>query len=309
MPRPGLAVGPSVWCAAGVPDRSSAEPASAPRARWLGDAVADLLTGSRCVGCDVAGALLCPGCRSGLPVRAVRAAPDPRPPGLPQVWSAGPHHGVLRALVVGHKEEAHLALRPPLAELLALAVADGARAAALDGRVLLCPVPSRPGAARRRGHDPLRAVVRLAARSLRRAGHDVHAVELLRPGAGARGVRDQGDLGAVERAANVAGTLTVPSPVLARVGRRHRAAWVVVCDDVVTTGSTLVEAARALGAVGLPVPFAATVTATPRRRPAPLSKPPAEPPSEQPSEPSSEVTRLFARDSRARSLPPVGPTH
>lgn len=284
----------AVCCAQRVP-RRDLPPTAPPRGdgRWLGDAVADLLTGSRCVGCATPGALLCTRCRDGLPTRAGPAVLDPWPRGLGPVWSAGPHAGVLRALVVGHKEESQLVLRAPLAALLALAVADGCAAvrhgAPVPGPLLLCPVPSRPGAARRRGHDPLGAVVARAARVLRRWGHDAHVADLLRQAPGVRGVRDQGELGAEGRATNVAGTLFCPTARLDRTARRHPHGRVVLCDDVVTTGATLQESSRALRAVGVPVLVAATITTTPRR--------------------STPGRPGFPADSRARSLPPVGGTH
>jgi len=80
-----------------------------------------------------------------------------------------------------------------------------------------------------------------------------------------RGVQDQAGLGAAARSANLDGAL--------RVRRRHRAlpagAVAVLVDDVVTTGSTLTEAARALEAAGVVLLGAATVAAAadPRARP------------------------------------------
>jgi predicted amidophosphoribosyltransferase len=61
-----------------------------------------------------------------------------------------------------------------------------------------------------------------------------------------RRVRDQGELGATERRANLRGALAVrPAVRQALVGRSC-----VVVDDVVTTGTTAAEAARALTEAG-----------------------------------------------------------
>ncbi|MDT9594917.1 phosphoribosyltransferase family protein [Nocardioides zeae] len=254
-------------------DRPTDRPAATP---WLRDALVDLVAGGRCVGCDRPGRLVCAGCRAGLAVPGAGPRPafvDPRPPGLGVVWSATTHEGVARGMVVGLKERAHLALRRPLADLLAGAVlgaatealgAAGTPRTPAAARILLCPVPPSPGSVRRRGHDPVGGVTRTAARVLRAAGHDVRLVPLLV----SRGaVADQGDLGAAERVLNVRGTLWCPAAVLERARRRHGSGHVVVCDDVVTTGSTLLEARRALAAVGVQVVAGATVTSTPRRSP------------------------------------------
>jgi predicted amidophosphoribosyltransferase len=76
---------------------------------------------------------------------------------------------------------------------------------------------------------------------------------------------DQSGLDARARAANLAGSIHCPSPALRRLARRHPAARVVVCDDVLTTGATAREAQRALEGVGLRVVAIATVAATTRR--------------------------------------------
>ena len=107
------------------------------------------------------------------------------------------------------------------------------------------------------------ALVRAAARELERGGVPARAVPLLatRPG-----VADQSGLDAAARAANLHGALRVrPGPLRRLAGGVPEIAGAVVCDDVVTTGATLVEAQRALRAVGVPVLGSATVAATARR--------------------------------------------
>lgn len=234
--------------------------------REVVDGGVDLLLGGRCVGCARPGRLLCRPCAAALPAGGHLAWPTPVPVGLVPPWAAGEYAGTLRAMVVGHKERRLLGLRAPLAELLAGAVAT-AVAGAPRGPVLLVPVPSRRGSARARGHDPTAAVTRAAGRRLRAAGLEVVVHPLLRSRAG---VVDQAGLGAEERAANLTGSMCCPTPALRRLARRTTHARVIVCDDVVTTGSTLREAQRALEEVGLTVLAAAAVAATRRRTPAPV---------------------------------------
>jgi predicted amidophosphoribosyltransferase len=186
--------------------------------------------------------------------------PDPVPPGLVQTWACAAYDGVVRELVLGLKERQLFSLARPVAAMLAASV----RAVPQTGAVVLVPVPSRPATVRARGHDPTWAVTARAARLVAAEGRDVTAQRLLalRPG-----VVDQTGLGAGERAANLAGSMTCPSPRLGRLGRRRDRATVVVCDDVLTTGSTAREAQRALENVGLEVVGIAVVAATERRRP------------------------------------------
>jgi len=235
------------------------------------DAALDLFLGSRCVGCDVPGRMLCPACRDGLEGQPRGAWPAPVPDGLVTPWVAEAYDGAVRALVVGHKDRGQWGHRRVLGDLLAQAV-HGA-AAHLDPAVplLLVPVPSRPGSGRRRGYEATEALVRRAASRVRRERPAVVASLLV-----SRGADDQAGLDSAGRAANIAGSMHCPSAALARVGRRWTRAHVVVCDDVVTTGSTAREAQRALAAAGLPPVAVAAVAAT-RRRAGPTGDPPVGP--------------------------------
>ncbi len=218
----------------------------------------DLLLGGRCVGCELPGRTLCPRCRRGLPTAAHQVWPRPSPPGLATTWAAADYDGTPRALVIGLKEHRLLGLAAPLGDLLAHALA----AAVPAGPVVLVPVPSRPSSVRSRGHDSTLTITRRAARRLSQGRGAVPVVSLLalRPG-----VVDQAGLSAPERAANLAGSMCVPTSRLRRLAATLPRVRVVVCDDVLTTGSTAREAQRALEAVGLSVSAIAVVAATRRR--------------------------------------------
>jgi predicted amidophosphoribosyltransferase len=227
------------------------------------DAFRDLVLGSGCVGCARPGRLLCPECRATLPADPRPAWPTPTPPGLVSPWTTAEYDGVVRALVIGHKEHRMLALTAPLGLLLARSVEGATTGLSLDrGVLVLVPVPSRPGSARRRGHDPTRAIARAAAVRLRAGGVDARCAGLLRSRVG---VVDQAGLGADERSANLAGSMCAEPAGLRRLAALGRPVHVVVCDDVLTTGSTAAEAQRALRAVGVAPIGVATVAATRRR--------------------------------------------
>lgn len=233
------------------------------------DGARDLLLGGRCTACDRPGATLCAGCREEMERTAALTCaptlPHPCPPGLLPVWSCGAYAGAVRALLLAHKERGRQELARPLGSLLAQSVAGALapRGPLPLAPVLLVPVPSRPAAVRARGRDAGRALTRAATRELRRQEAAVRHAPLLatRPG-----VADQAGLGVEDRAANLQGAFRVRAGALRRLAAREPlVAGVVVCDDVVTTGATLLEAQRALSAVGLRVLGHATVAATTRR--------------------------------------------
>ena len=239
---------------------------------WL-DAWLDVVVGSRCSGCGRPGRALCPSCEAVLQVRPRVAWPTPTPRGLLPPFAATDYDGVVRAVVVDHKEHGRLGLARPLGRLLAAAVVEVWRlhtevtgragtVPVLDPVLDLVPVPSHGSVVRGRGHDPLLRMARVAAATLRDAGGDVRVRRLLRvavrPG-------DQAGLGAAERQANLHGRFALASPpggAATRTGGRP----LVLVDDVITTGATLREAQRALESAGLVPLAAATVAATRRRR-------------------------------------------
>lgn len=228
---------------------------------WVLRDLLDLVLPESCAGCGCPAGLLCAACRAALAGPARVRWPDPVPPGLPVPWSVAPYDGPVRSAVVAAKEHGRTRLAGPLGDALARAVvAAGGRGSGPAAAELLVPAPSRRAAVRARGHDPTLRLARRAAAVARAGGRPMAVVPVLRV---ASQVRDQAGLDAAARAANLAGRLSVPGRLVPLVAGRR----VLVVDDVVTTGATLAESARALRAAGAEVLAAATVAATSRRTP------------------------------------------
>lgn len=203
--------------------------------RALADALA-MVFPVWCAGCDAPGELLCPGCRGALTpdVRCRRV-------GDLTVYSALGFEGVTARVIRAIKEEGRTSLVGRLAPALAVAVGAAGRGA------LVVPMPATLAARRRRGY----ALPTLLCRS---AGLAPRA--LLRT-QGARA--DQRGLDRAERIRNVVGAFRAHPDAQGRD--------IVLVDDVITTGATLREAALTLRQAGARVVAAATVAATPARRP------------------------------------------
>jgi predicted amidophosphoribosyltransferase len=214
---------------------------------WWRD-LTDLVLPAECGGCGRPRTVLCPECRAVLTAAVPRRVrPAPEPPGLPVVHAAARYADETRALLLAHKERGALALAGPLGTALAGAVRatlGGGRAGTGGATVLLVPVPSGRGAVRARGHDPTRRIALAAAGELRRTGTPARVVAVLRQ---RRPVADQSGLDARQRRANLSGALGVAAAGAGLLGGGP----VVLVDDLMTTGASLAEAARALRAVGV----------------------------------------------------------
>lgn len=207
--------------------------ASSPRSA-LAPALAEALSlvfPTWCAGCDAPDVALCAACRAEL-------VPRPRRRTLPcglVVHSAVPFDGVAARAIRALKEDGRTGLARPLGDALTAVVPGGADA--------VVPIPSSRSGKRRRGY----AVATLLAQ---RGG--LRPRRLLRL---TRDTVDQRGLGRAERERNLSGAFVAP---------RVSGLRVVIVDDVVTTGATLADAARALRAAGAHLVGAATVAATER---------------------------------------------
>jgi ComF family protein len=192
-----------------------------------------------CAGCGTAGPALCRDCRVRLrptvTVREIRGMP---------VLSGLAYQGVVQPVVVAFKNEGRTGLAPALATAL-LAAVEAAVEPVVGDDLLLVPMARTRRSAVDRGYDPVRLLLRKA-----RLPH-TDALRLVRR------PEDQLRLGREERFSNLEGGMATRIPL---AGRR-----VLLVDDVVTTGATLLEAARSVRAAGGSVLGAATVASTPLR--------------------------------------------
>lgn len=205
--------------------------------------VLDLALPARCPGCGRDGPPICRSClpeldaRLDVPPGIPIGLPSDVPPPLLQLEWCAPFAGLTRRALHELKYAGEKRLAIPLGEAIARRwTVAGA------GGDLLVPVPVHADRAKRRGYDQAELIAAAASRGL---GLPVAAV-LRRT----RATTPQFDLDRPERALNVTGAFAVrpvagPGPV----GR-----WIVLIDDVVTTGATLAACAETLldaGAIGV----------------------------------------------------------
>ncbi|MCZ9881008.1 ComF family protein [Arthrobacter sp. B2a2-09] len=152
-----------------------------------------------------------------------------------------------------------------LASVLAPALGKAIRSAVGDGvGICLVPVPSSNAAFRRRGFSPVHLLLGRLRRLDALPGLQMTDALKKAPGFGARGTGTLGQrngqkgLGRGERVRRVRGSMTVR---LFRKGSLEGRACVIV-DDVLTTGATLAEAARAVSVAGGVVCGAVVLAAT-----------------------------------------------
>jgi ComF family protein len=195
----------------------------------------DLALPAQCAGCRREGAALCAECLPALDVR-LEAEPgvpiglpaDIPPPLLQLEWCA-PFTGVTRRALHALKYDGERRLAPPMGA----AIARRWKRAGAAGDALV-PVPASPDRVRDRGYDQAALLAGEAARRLR--------LPMLPAVERTRATTAQFDLDRAGRATNLGGAFRVRGANVPAVQGR----WIVLVDDVVTTGATLAACATVL---------------------------------------------------------------
>lgn len=203
--------------------------------------ILDMTLPAICAGCEREGLSLCTDCAIALDVRADAAAgvpiglPGDIPAPLVQVEWCTSFTGVTRRALHRLKYAGDRRLAEPLGRALAR---RWARAGA--GGDVLVPVPASRDRVRERGYDQASLIARAAG-----AGIGLPVLDdLLERG---RVTAAQFDLDRAARAGNVAGAFRLRAGARLPVGSGpDEAPWIVLIDDVLTTGSTLAACATAL---------------------------------------------------------------
>lgn len=210
--------------------------------------IADLFLGRACSGCGALGTVLCPDCHTAL-----------RP--QPQVhehlihtgtdWLPAAHalayRGAVRRVLYTYKDHRVPELAPTLSPLLEAAIAEVIGGHVAGEPLRIVPVPSRRAAVRRRGFDPVRRVLE----QMRHREDWIIADWLI----------DQRGRGASKRLDRSA-RLHSAREAFRPARRLVPGAVVILVDDIITTGSTVSEAARTLERAGVHVQGIAAIAYT-----------------------------------------------
>lgn len=196
----------------------------------------DLALPPLCAGCGREGDALCRDCRPALDARLRQ--PPGVPVGLPgdiptplaQIEWCSSFTGVTRRALHRLKYEGDRRLAAPAGR----AVGRRWRRAGVGGDVLV-PVPASPDRVRDRGYDQAELIARVAS--------GICGLPVRTPLVRTRATIAQFDLDRRARAGNVAGVFAVRA---ALGGARLAGAWIVLVDDVMTTGATLAACGRVL---------------------------------------------------------------
>ena len=197
----------------------------------------DLLFPERCISCGVLGSTLCTKCRRSWSPRIYRTHLTSA---KLTVTSSILYSTVAQRIILAAKESQIKVADRLVADAIEHSITQ---VLSLDWIDTLIPIPSRSSATRLRGRQFVESVTTIAARS--------SGVAIATPLIHSRKIRDQSGLSHQQRRNNLDGALVVER-------RDEPLGRVLLVDDLITTGATLAEAARALRYAGIEVIGAVT---------------------------------------------------
>ena len=215
----------------------------------------DLLAPRACAGCDRPDFLLCSSCRSLL----FRPLLVPAPAyALGLALACAPYRGPVRRIILAWKDHDNRPLDGPLGQVMAeLApvlsrLIDPLLRSKPAKAILVVPAPSSAASLRRRGRVHLQPILLSLVQALQRQGLDARAEPaLIMDSVRTKSVQAGGRR---NRSRRLAGRITVAD------SSRLVGHPVLVVDDIITTGSTIRQCARALETAGA-LPLAALALA------------------------------------------------
>lgn len=242
------------------------------RAAAASSPILDIVLSRSCLACRIPGPMLCPGCLESMLDVHPHSGGRRKERIRPRPWVACYYEGDVRRALLAYKERGCHGLDRPVGWLLAAAVSaclaewegstDSSRAGGRD-HLHLVPVPPHRSTRASRGIDTIDRIADRAAQELAGAGWSVDVLRIVKR------VREDGR--SAGSSADSRGR--VHGAFMATAGRwccsraaRGARCRIVVVDDVITTGSTIAEAVRAVTAAGHVVAGAAAVAGTVRTR-------------------------------------------
>ena len=186
----------------------------------------DIVFPAACIVCGIKPKPLCPTCLPSADVSKLQGFDFP-------VLAGFKHEGAIEKVIAGYKDRQLVSLEKSLGQLVAEVLNE-----VEPSRFSAIITPARNSKNyRKRGFDPAN---RLAKRAIRGLAKPRNVISL----SSTRKLEDQRRLGRLERATNVSESMRLDSKLSGRV---------LLFDDVLTTGSTLREMARACRAAGVEV--------------------------------------------------------
>ena len=211
------------------------------------NSLSEILFPSRCFGCRALGPDICSLCRVHWNPHLYRSTIESM-----SIYSAVLYSPVAKRIILSAKEDGIKAAD----NLIIRAITHSLQLLLRDFEVgILIPMPSRSSSNRKRGRDFLSQITQSIARE-----ESLEYMDLL---SHSRKIKDQSGLNSHERIENIFESMAIDRNKLPSLGVGKD---VILVDDLITTGATLLEARRALEVRGIRVIAAITACLSPPLR-------------------------------------------